>query len=926
LSYIDGFVDREKNIVHVVERTPQGERKFVTHPTQYVVYWPQDGGKYTSIYGDKLNRFRATRNQEFQRELKVLPGARIFESDINPMFRCLYQNYRNQASPSLHVGFFDIETDYSPDRGYSAADEAFNPITAISVYLNWMQRCFTLVLKPKTWTMAQAHAVCEQFPDTMLCETEHEMLDMFLGLIEDCDVISGWNSSTYDIPYIYNRIIQQLGKEQTRRLCLWNKLPQKREFLNYGKKQITYELQGRVHLDYLDLYRKHTYQELHSYKLDFVGEIDTGERKIPYEGSLDTLYNKDFKKFIEYNRQDVMLLVKIDAKRKLIELCNNLAHQNCVLLATTRGSVALIDQAIVNDAWDQGLVVPNRRAQQEPEDSGDFEQGDEDEEDGGADEKHGIVGAYVAEPKTGMHEHIGGVDITSLYPSAIRALNMSPETIVGHIRPEYTDKLIRKRMHQEKKKFSEAWGGLFSTLEFAEVHNQSDMPLVVDFEKGGTVTVTAAEMYKLVFLSKKPWILSANGTIFTTEKLGVIPGLLARWFTDRMKLQAQMNKFGKLADEATDPEQKSEYTRQRIYYDQLQLIQKILLNSTYGALANEGSRFFDERIAQSVTLTGRSIVKHMGSKINEIITGEYDNTGDACLYSDTDSQYFSSYLIMKDQVEFGDFSWSRENVIDLYDKIAALTNESFPAYMQEAFHCPEANGKLINAARELCASRGIFIKKKRYAVLIFDKDGKRKDKNGSAGEIKAMGLDLKRSDTPKIVQDFLSAVLLNLLTGTTQQDLMTQVAEFRKVFADWPGWQKGTPKRVNKLSFYRDAKKNNETLVWGAKSKRVNLPGHVLASLNWNQLKKLYSDPGSMEIQDGSKVIVCKLRDNPLGMTSVAYPIDQDHLPEWFRQLPFDHDAMETALIDKKVHNLLSALGWDLSQSKRDSSFSVFFS
>ena len=114
--------------------------------------------------------------------------------------------------------------------------------------------------------------------------------------------------------------------------------------------------------------------------------------------------------------------------------------------------------------------------------------------------------------------------------------------------------------------------------------------------------------------------------------------------------------------------------------------------------------------------------------------------------------------------------------------------------------------------------------------------------------------------------------------------------------------------------------------MWGTKTKRVNLPGHVLASLNWNHLKKLYTDHGSMEIQDGAKVIVCKLRDNNLGMTSVAYPIDQDHLPDWFKNLPFDHEAMETALIDKKIHNLLSVLGWDLSQSKIDSSFGDLFS
>ena len=116
MSYVDAFLDREKNVVHVVERTPQGERKFVTHPTQYVEYWPQDTGKYTNIYGDKLNRFRTTRNQEFQREIRMLPQDKLFESDINPIFRCLYQNYREQASPDLHVGFFDIEVDFEDKK------------------------------------------------------------------------------------------------------------------------------------------------------------------------------------------------------------------------------------------------------------------------------------------------------------------------------------------------------------------------------------------------------------------------------------------------------------------------------------------------------------------------------------------------------------------------------------------------------------------------------------------------------------------------------------------------------------------------------------------------------------------------------------------------------------------------------------------
>jgi len=271
---------------------------------------------------------------------------------------------------------------------------------------------------------------------------------------------------------------------------------------------------------------------MHSYRLDFVGEYEVGDKKIPYEGSLDRLYNNDFEKFIAYNRQDVMLLVKIDAKNKFIDLSNNLAHENCVLLQTTMGAVALLDQAIVNESHDLGFVVPNRKRDDLTAD--DQSNDDDDDEDNSP---HGVVGAYVAEPKEGIHEWIGGVDINSLYPSAIRALNMSPETIIGHIRPESTDTVISKRIKQEKRSFADAWNGMFGTIEYNQVMNQDVAPITVDFEDGSSSTVSASELYDLVFKSGKKFMLSANGTIFTYEKPGIIPGLLARWYAERKAMQ-----------------------------------------------------------------------------------------------------------------------------------------------------------------------------------------------------------------------------------------------------------------------------------------------------------------------------------------------------------------------------------------------------
>jgi DNA polymerase elongation subunit (family B) len=289
------------------------------------------------------------------------------------------------------------------------------------------------------------------------------------------------------------------------------------------------------------------------------------------------------------------------------------------------GAVALIDQAIINAAHDSNMMVPSRVRETEAERE---ERWAEETEMGGS-----VVGAYVADPKPGMHDWIGGVDINSLYPSAIRALNMSPETIVGQIRPEITDKFIKAKL-AEGYSFADAWNGIFGIFEYQDVMEKKDTPLKIDFEDETKVTVTANEIYELIFNSGKKFTISANGTIFDYSKPGLIPSVLAKWFAERKELQALYRKWSKIADEATDPVEKAEAKKQAAFYDQRQLIKKILLNSLYGAVGNPGSRWFDQRIAQSTTLTGRCIVKHMASKINEIIAGEYNHVGEAILYGD----------------------------------------------------------------------------------------------------------------------------------------------------------------------------------------------------------------------------------------------------------------------------------------------------
>jgi DNA polymerase elongation subunit (family B) len=236
--------------------------------------------------------------------------------------------------------------------------------------------------------------------------------------------------------------------------------------------------------------------------------------------------------------------------------------------------------------------------------------------------------------------------------------------------------------------------------------------------------------------------------------------------------------------------------------------------------------------------------------------------------------------------------------------------------MQDAFHVPRARAEVIKAGREIVASKGLFITKKRYAVLYYDKEGKRADTAGQGGKIKAMGLDLKRSDTPVVIQDFLSEVLTRVLNGETKESILEYITAFRTEFKVRPGWEKGSPKRANKISEYRDKEK---------KAGKTNMPGHVRASLNWNTLKRMMDDKYSVTITDGAKVIVCRLKNNPMGHTSVAYPVDELRLPQWFKDLPFDDAEMETTVIDEKLENLIGVLEWDISSTRSDNTFNKLF-
>lgn len=985
--YIDAYLERTRNgeVLRVSERIA-GHRILKDLPIVYEYYLESPSGTYKTIFGTYAERFEFNSNREMKKSLENIGNRRTFEAKFNPTFKTLSKYYETAGAPVLNKVFFDIEVDFHQKFGYAPVNDPFNRITAISLYQSWTGKAYVLCMAPEEMDKSTSSSIIKKINseerdfdcDVVLYEDEKDMLLDFFDLIDDADVLSGWNSEFFDIPYMVNRTERLFNAAMTARFCLWNKKPSQREADNYGKPVIVYDLIGRVHLDYLALYKKHAGQVEQSYKLDYIGEKVTKERKVQYEGSLDSLYHNDFETFVRYSMQDSILLKKMDDKLDYINLHNNLAHQQCVLITTTMGSVALIDKSIINLAHERGEVVFDKKPVEES-----YYQNNDDEDDYGGDyNEEGsddevvsakAAGAWVQDPVLGLVDEIGCTDFNSLYPTVLRTLGMSTECIIGQLRQTYTTDYLNKRIEEQRiksksKKFepkwTEAWHGLFAAVEFTMVHEKSNQIITVDLEDGTTFESTGAELYDLIFAEDSTIVMSANGTLFDKTKNGVIPEILTRWYTERKQQQLMVIDYKHLYSDGLEipeelynfignisgtgelvrtndhyqdsiygirvgintsdaekikdiilqngltltdakikcSESDVKYAKDRsAFWKQNQQIRKILLNSLYGALLNVGSVFFDARLGQSVTLTGRSMTKHMASTINEVCTGEYIHHGGAVVYGDTDSVYFSVAHYMKEQNL--EYDLTRDETVELYKSIGDSVGETFPSFMDKMFNTGIERGKIVGADLEMVGSRGLFLKKKRYAILKYWEDGFRKDVDGSPGEIKAMGLEIKRSDTAKFIQDFLQKTLISLLCGCTEQELRAEVRKFKLEFKDKPSIHKGSPKTVKKLTLLTEIYNNTGAC-------RV---GHVNAAIQWNRLREIYDDKSVPEATDGSKVIVCDLKPNPLGITKVGFPIDCiDYLPKWFLDLPFDDEVMEKKVLTTKLENIFGIINMDI--------------
>lgn len=557
---------------------------------------------------------------------------------------------------------------------------------------------------------------------------------------------------------------------------------------------------------------------------------------------------QSFQKFRRYNLRDTEILRELDKKYKFIQTGNNLVHQSTCHYKNIIGTVRTAEMAICNYCWHElRMRVPDTKV---------------------LDEQGQAAGAYVLVPQTGIKEWIICVDLNSLYPKTIETINISPEMIIGQFA-----------------EFEGAWTTLFEN---------KTANLTFRWENGQIETRSSTEWRE--YLKSNGYSVSGYGTVFSQHQKGIIPSLLGNWYSTRKEYQA-------LAKTSTDPTEQE-------FAEMTQYAMKIKLNSCYGALLNQNFRFYDKRMGQSVTASGRRILQHQLRKGCEIIDGDYNidpivddqdpramrgEVASPCLiYGDTDSGYFTLAGILPPNP-------APEFVIQVADKIGDEINRSFPEFVRTAFLCNPGFDHHMKTGRELVADRGFFIEKKRYVIHVIDKEGKKKD------DLKAMGVDMRKTTTPRHIKDFLRSTCYQLLTGKPDKEIDEYIMSFRdSILDDVPLTDLGLPKGVKKVELYTEAFLENPS---------TRLPGHVAASILYNAHRDLNEDVTSLPITSGMKIKVFNLKHdvqhNGRMFNSIALPTDTEELPVWFAEqfIPqIDRALHSKKLVDNMLHNMFDAI------------------
>lgn len=837
------------NKISVWERLPDG-RVFKQFKTPYYFYIIDIKGKYKDIFGNKLRRLDFNNYREYKNAIESYQrdGQRLFESDIRPEYKILAEHYHGTDVPATHFTLFDIEVDYDKTLGYSDVDSREAPINAITLHHYWMNTTYTLVVPPSSCPniCVDALDVKRKYPDVeiRICENEKELIKQFYQLIADSDILTGWNSSPFDTPYVYERAKRVMGETFANKLSFAGAPPPKyREVrLKNGMTVTILDLFGRESVDYLEVFKKFEVVERRSYALESIAEEMLPELpKLEYDGSLADLYSDDFDRFVQYNIRDCEILKGLEDKLGYIQLAIQFAHSSCGMLRDVTGTIKLAELAIVNFCHTElDARVPDF----------DYEKLDI----GGK-----FTGALVLPPQVGMHDWVASIDVASLYPSVMRAVNISPDTVMGQFVDNHN--------------------------AFTAIRAESEQLLSFRYEDGNIEEYSAKEWKRK--LNENRNSISGYGTVFSMKKQGFIPSILENWFEQRRVFKKKAAEAKRLLQE-TDKSDKdySKYKTDCDNYNRLQYIFKIRLNSLYGALGNPYFKFYDVRLAESTTRSGQEVLMHMVRTVAENLDGIYMYPSESTVYSDTDSSYFLTHAT--------DF----EQALQIAKAVAKKVNKSFAPFCRDAFFCEDGYDSLITAELDVIASKSIFIKKKYYVMQLAYADGSTVDK------IKLMGVQLKKTTIPKAVAVRLTQFVQDLLKGRPWNKIGREIAEYNDyIINEAPLDLIGLPKGINGLEDKEDEYRTRDA--------SVALSGHAAAAIFYNLCLEKYGDTESMRIRSGMKLRVYYLTKKYGRFSSIALPTDLKHIPEWFTEHfcgMIDRAHQAEVMIHKPLASILDAI------------------
>ena len=817
--YQNIFYDRRVNKMHIWD----DKAGYHTFRYKKYAYVKNRVGTYISLYGDKLKRINKWDKDQ----------PELFESDVNPEIRVLVDNYTDsdEVSEGHRVMIFDIEVEVTD--GFPDPKKAENKITSIAFNDPLLDKYFCYVLDPDNKLKPNnSDDTIESFKD------EYDLLNAFFRKYMEIQptILTGWNVEFFDVCYLYNRAIQVVGQQVANVLSPINQV-------QWSDFQNRYKIAGVSTLDYLALYKRFTFSQRSSYRLDAIGEYEVGEKKVEYEGTLNELYENDIDKFVEYNLQDVKLVKKIDDKLDFIEIARGLAHLGHCPYEDVFMSSRYLEGAILVYLKKQNIIAPNKPPRPKKFSNDKF------------------VGAYVQDPIKGKHNWVYDLDITSMYPSCIMSLNISPETKLGKI---------------------EGW----NPEEFLKENNKKTYSITQGEKLLGRFTET--ELKK--FLDEKDVGVATNGVMYRSDKDGLLPALLRKWFDERVEYRKLSKKFHEDGDI-----EKSEY------FDRRQYLQKVVLNSLYGVLGLSVFRFYDVDNAEAVTYTGQSLIKFTKKIANSFYNKELGDDKNYCIYIDTDSVFYSALPLVKKR--FPDLDIRNEDkmsksILEIASEVQVYLNKGYDYFAKKFCNLDKHR---FDIKQEVIAKSGLFVTKKRYGLKIINDNGKKVNK------LMVKGLDTVRSSFPTAMRDMLSKLLEDILMDVPKDKLDKFIINFKDSMKLMEFDKISIPTSVKGIKKYGS---NNGNLF---KSHKIGTPVHVKSSLFYNDLLKHFKvSKRYSNIFDGEKIKWVYLKNNPMGLNTIAYKGHEDppQILDFIRQY-IHPDKLYKQALHKKIMMFYEALEWE---------------